>query len=114
MSISSAFLSFKFQMIGVPWWYSRLRIWHYHCCGLGSSCILGSVPGTGNSSCCRHGHKEKKIQLINFYVGIETHYLHKDFRKTLRILSHVHMFKLLNIIALNLLQMFLKLVQHFS
>ena len=26
-------VSLKEALIGVPWWLSRLRIWHHHCCG---------------------------------------------------------------------------------
>ena len=37
---------------GVPWWFSRLRIWCCHCCG------TGSVPVLGNSIC--HGCDKKK------------------------------------------------------
>ena len=29
---------------GVPWWLSRLRIQHCHCCGSGCSCGSGSIP----------------------------------------------------------------------
>ena len=43
-----------------PWWHSRLRIWHCHCSGLGSCCGVGSVLGTGTSSCCGHNQKLKK------------------------------------------------------
>ena len=37
---------------GVPWWVSRLRIQHCHCCG------MGSVPGLGTS--VGHGCSKKK------------------------------------------------------
>ena len=37
------------QTLGVPWWLSRLRIWHCHCCSIGL---------TGTSTSC--GFKKKK------------------------------------------------------
>jgi len=44
---------------GVPWWLSRLRILHCYCCALSHGCVAGSVPGSGNYTCHRHGQKEK-------------------------------------------------------
>ena len=44
----------KICMEGVPWWLSRLRIWHCHCCG------LGSIPGPGTSACWGNSQKKKK------------------------------------------------------
>jgi len=41
--------SFKKDIGGVPWWPSRLKIWCYHCCG------VGLIPGPGTSACCRYG-----------------------------------------------------------
>jgi len=35
----------------VPWWLSRLRIQHCHCCGSGDCCGMGSNPGLGTSTC---------------------------------------------------------------
>lgn len=35
---------------GVPLWCSRLRIWHYHCNGLGHCCSRFS-PWPGNLHC---------------------------------------------------------------
>ena len=34
-------ISYKWYQTGVSWWLSRLRIWHCHCCG------VGSIPGPG-------------------------------------------------------------------
>ena len=31
--------------IGVPWWLSRLRTRHCHCCGSDYCCGMGSIPG---------------------------------------------------------------------
>ena len=52
---------------GVGWisaWCSRLRIWHYHTCGVGGSCGAGLdlIPGLGASIYhgCRKKKKEKK------------------------------------------------------
>ena len=47
---------------GVPWWLSRIRAWHYHCCGLGQRCGMGSLPGPGTSACHKHGQKWKQKQ----------------------------------------------------
>ena len=43
----------------VPWWLSRLRIWHCHCCDSGHCCGVGSIPYLGTSACHGHGQKEK-------------------------------------------------------
>ena len=48
---------------GVPWWYSRLRIQHWHYCGSGYCNGVGSIPGLGTSTC--HGHGQKKV---TFYI----------------------------------------------
>ena len=42
---------------GVPWWLSRLRIWHCHCYGLGHFCGEGLMSGPGTSTC--HGCCQK-------------------------------------------------------
>ena len=42
-------------------WHSGLRIWHYHCSGLGCCCGADSVPGLGSFTCCGRGQKNKKI-----------------------------------------------------
>ena len=52
-------LVFK-SLDGFPLWYSRLRAWHYYCSGLGFCCGVGSVPGPGTFTCCRHRRKKKK------------------------------------------------------
>ena len=52
--------------LGVPWWPSRLGIWHYHCSGLGHYCGTGSMPGLGTSIC--YGHSQKKylsVRVLN-------------------------------------------------
>ena len=39
-------LSYHFRnpaTLGVPWWLSGLRIWHWHCCGLRCSLDLGLI-----------------------------------------------------------------------
>jgi len=54
---------------GVPWWLSRLRIWHCQCCGLGWSYGTGSTPCPGTSTCCRHSPllptKERKKESLS-------------------------------------------------
>ena len=45
--------------VGVPWWYSGLRVWHCHCCGSGHCCGASSVFGLGTSACCWHGQEKK-------------------------------------------------------
>lgn len=50
---------------GLPWWPSRFRIRHCHCCG---SC---SVPGLGGSTCCGRSQnpppRNKKISKNSFF-----------------------------------------------
>ena len=41
-------------------WHSRLKIQCCYCSGLGCCCDMGSVPGQGNSTCCKHGQKKKE------------------------------------------------------
>ena len=43
----------------VPWWLSRLRIQHHHCCGSGYSCGAGLIPSLGTFSCHRCSQKKK-------------------------------------------------------
>ena len=38
----------------VPWWLSRLRIWHCQCCGSSHCCHASLIPGLGISSCQGH------------------------------------------------------------
>ena len=47
-------------LIGVPWWLSRLRIWHCHCCDSRHCCGLSLTPGPGNFSMLRERPKTKK------------------------------------------------------
>ena len=51
-------VNFKNARIGVPLWLSGLRIPHCHCCCSGYSCVTGSVPGLGTSTCWRHSQKK--------------------------------------------------------
>uniref|UniRef100_A0A8D1NRS6 Epidermal growth factor receptor pathway substrate 15 n=1 Tax=Sus scrofa TaxID=9823 RepID=A0A8D1NRS6_PIG len=44
--------------LGVPWWLSRLRIWHCHCGGSSHCCGVGLIPGPGTSACLGHGQKK--------------------------------------------------------
>ena len=46
----------------VPWWLSGLRIWHYHCCGLGHYCGAGLIPGPKNFPMPWAQPKKKKLQ----------------------------------------------------
>ena len=50
----------KNESIEVPWWLTWLRIQHCHCSGSACCCGIGSIPGPGTSTCCRHGHTQKK------------------------------------------------------
>ena len=34
-----------------------------HCCDAGHSCVTGSTPGPGTSTCCRCGEKKNRRQL---------------------------------------------------
>ena len=40
---------------GVPWWLSRLRTWHCHCCG------GGLISGLGTCACHGCGQKKKGL-----------------------------------------------------
>ena len=52
---------------GIPWWLSRLRIWHCYFCG------AGSVPGAGTSTCCGcHQKTENKQKLMR--MNLKTSY----------------------------------------
>ena len=44
---------------GVPWWPSRLRVWHRHCCSLGCCCGVGLIPDPGTFMCYGHSQKNK-------------------------------------------------------
>ena len=45
------------DITGVPWWLSRLRIWHCHCSGLDCCCDTVSILGPGTSTCHERGQK---------------------------------------------------------
>ena len=49
------------QSTRAPWWLSRLKIQHCHCCGSGCCCGSVSIPGLGTSACLRHGLKNKNV-----------------------------------------------------
>ena len=40
----------RMQQGEIPWWPSRLRAWHCHCCGSGYCCGFGSTPGQTNEN----------------------------------------------------------------
>ena len=48
---------YKNYPLGVLLWHSRLRIWHFHCCGVGCCYGMGSAPGLGTST--SHGCIQK-------------------------------------------------------
>jgi len=52
------------NIMGVPLWLIRLRVWWYHCSGSGCCCSAGSIPGPGVSICHRCGKKKKIIIII--------------------------------------------------
>ena len=47
---------------GIPLWLSMLRIYCYHCCG------VGLIPGLGAFMCCGHSKKFKKRNRISFFL----------------------------------------------
>ena len=49
---------------GVPWWLRRLRIWHYHCCGSGHCCNMGSIPGGELLHTQDAAKKKKKTKVV--------------------------------------------------
>ena len=51
---------YKENNSGTPWWPSKSRIQHCHCCGFGYSYDSGPIPGLGNSTGLRCGQKKKK------------------------------------------------------
>ena len=50
----------KKGIAGVLLWYSRLRIQHCHCCGLGHCYGACLIPGLGTLTGCGHSQKKKK------------------------------------------------------
>ena len=50
---------FKRNRGGVPWWHNGLMTWCCHSYVSGYSCVVGSIPGPGTST-CRWCNKEKK------------------------------------------------------
>ena len=53
--------------LGIPWWRSRLRIRHCHCCGSGHSCGRSLILGPGTSACLRCSHP-LKMKGVGFTV----------------------------------------------
>ena len=49
----------------VPLWFSRLRIQHFHCSGLGRYCGIGSIPGPGTSTCMGKAKKQTNKKQTN-------------------------------------------------
>ena len=49
--------------VGVPWWFSGLRIQHCLCCG------KNSIPGPGTSTSCGHWKKKKPTEPNNCPIG---------------------------------------------
>ena len=52
-------------------WLSSLRIWCYHCSGLGHCCGVGLIPGLETSTCCKCNQKKKldhKLKNLVFYL----------------------------------------------
>ena len=56
-------LYLEIERWGVPWWLSRLRILHYHCCGSWYCHGTGLIPGLGTSTCCAHGQKKRNREV---------------------------------------------------
>ena len=46
----------------VLWWFNRLRIWCFHCCGSDHCCGMGSAPGLGTSTWNAWAWSEKQQQ----------------------------------------------------
>ena len=78
-------VSLKEALIGVPWWLSRLRIWHRHCCG--SDCICGvaqELPyGMGMAKKKRRRRQKEDFQHIlsstcREYLKSNDHMIHKE------------------------------------
>ena len=62
--------------LGVTWWLTGLRIWHFlHCCGCGYCCSMGSIPGPGTSTCHRHGPPKKELFLLHDCEDSLPHFL---------------------------------------
>ena len=49
-------------------WHSRLRIQCCYGCGAGDNCGMGSIPGSGTSTCRGHSQKEKKQTLLEGFL----------------------------------------------
>lgn len=50
----------KLTTVGVPTWFSWLRIWHCHYHGSVYCCGADFIPGSGNPTCQGNGQKGKK------------------------------------------------------
>ena len=60
---SLLYLRFLKRTLGVPQWYSGLRIWHCYFCILGGYYGVGLICGLGTSTC--QGCSQKKIKIKN-------------------------------------------------
>ena len=49
----------RIEEMGVPLWYTGLRVWHYYWNSSGSCYGVGSIPGPGIFICCGHSQKKK-------------------------------------------------------
>ena len=58
----------KCTLWDIPWWCSRLRIWHCHSCGTGCSSGVGSIPGLGTAACRACSQKQQQNVLCGSCV----------------------------------------------
>ena len=70
--------------IGVPLWYSRLRIWCCHCSGLGHCYGASLILSPGTSTCHRWGQKSKKEKKKKKNPGVPAVAQVKDLALSLR------------------------------
>jgi len=71
----------KIPGFGVPWWLSRLRIWHCRCGG------LGHCYGPGTSTCYRHSPPPpKKIPGFNHNPVLSSMFSWPDLSRLLSLL----------------------------
>ena len=54
----------------VPWWCSRLRIWHCHCCGRIRCFSECSIPGPGISTCSVWSRKKRMPKAKGLDLGL--------------------------------------------
>ena len=62
----------------VPWWLSRLKIWHCHCCGTGSILGPGTLHAVGASKKKEEEGNQRIGNIAIVYTSIYKQHYHKS------------------------------------